>query len=99
MFREFHIKGSSTRGINKMNKSEKFRAICDELRSALGKETAVREILECARLVLDKLDDDVAIDSSFGEGRRTIDQIPLYELFERSPWKIYLRESIEFSDY
>jgi hypothetical protein len=78
-----------------MNKPTKIRAICAELRASLGNQATALEILECAQLVLGNLDDNAPIDRSFSEGRATIHQLPLGEVFENKSWQLFYKEPIK----
>lgn len=78
-----------------MNKPTKILAIRNELRAVLGETVSSVEILECARLILDRLDDQAPMDPSFRDARATIEQTPLFEVFELKCWQLLCRESME----
>ena len=77
-----------------MNKKEKFQSVVNEIRKALGSEASYQEILECAQLVTISLDHSQNDKSFFEETLKTMDEKPLYEIWEEDPWKIYFQESM-----
>ena len=77
-----------------MNTKAKFQNICAEIKQALGKETSHREILECAQLIMTVYKKDADDKHFLEEARRTMDEKPLFEIWEETPWAIYFRERL-----
>ena len=72
----------------------KFQSICNEIKRALGGQASYREILECAQFVMSVYTKDINELESLGKTPRTLDQKPLYEIWEEDPWTIYFKESL-----
>lgn len=77
-----------------MNTKTKFQKICAEIKQALGEQTSYREILECAQLIMTVYKKDTDDKDFLEEAQETMDQKPLFEIWEETPWTIYFKEPL-----
>ena len=75
-----------------MNKSKTFLLIYRELREALGAEVPHQDILAFAQLVQQLRSLKRLWDYSFGDPRTTMESTPVYDVFEKSGWKLVAQD-------
>ena len=75
-----------------MNKSKTFLLIYRELREALGAEVPHQDILAFAQLVQQTAFAEETVDYSFGDPRTTMESTPVYDVFEKSGWKLVAQD-------